>query len=286
MTSVLYVRRRNFTQLTLIMETKPATTSNNIINFSPETLIAQAIDKGLPVETMEKLLMMRKELKAEFAKEAFDQAMAHLQGDLTVITKDKKVDFTSKRTGNRTTYSYAPIDSIVRQTKDPIARNGLSYCFTTEQTDSSLTATCTVKHSLGHRESTSFRVPLDPEAFMSAPQKVGAAMTYAKRYAFCNAFGIMTGDEDPDAVDNDEPKPVVKATTAPVAKSSPPSTSPKCPGFDGSGKCGASLTGTYQLCYNCNLKKKYGPPAPKTDTGELTPEEIKAYEQDWNKNNS
>lgn len=242
-------------------------TDVNIAQFSPENLISQAIDKALPMETMEKLLMMRKELKAEFAKEAFDQAMAHLQGDLTVITKDKKVDFTSKRTGNRTTYSYAPIDSIVRQTKDPIARNGLSYCFTTEQTDSSLTATCTVKHSLGHRESTSFRVPLDPEAFMSAPQKVGAAMTYAKRYAFCNAFGIMTGDEDPDAVDNDEPKPVVKATTTPVAKSSPPPTIKIC------NKCGGQHNGQYATCYNCYMMKRNGitPKAPEPTPNDDTP---------------
>ena len=37
-------------------------------------------------------------------------------------------------------------------------------------------------------------------AMMNAPQQTAATMTYAKRYAFCNAFGIMTGDEDTDAV--------------------------------------------------------------------------------------
>ena len=44
--------------------------------FSAETLIAQAIDKAVPVETMEKLLAMRRELKAEWAKEQFDAAIA------------------------------------------------------------------------------------------------------------------------------------------------------------------------------------------------------------------
>jgi len=33
---------------------------------------------------------------------------------------------------------------------------------------------------------------------MSAPQVVAATITFRKRYAFCNAFGIMTGDEDID----------------------------------------------------------------------------------------
>ena len=43
--------------------------------FSAEELISQAIDKGVSVETMEKLLAMRKELKNEWAKEQFDKAM-------------------------------------------------------------------------------------------------------------------------------------------------------------------------------------------------------------------
>ena len=33
---------------------------------------------------------------------------------------------------------------------------------------------------------------------MSPMQSFGAAMTFAKRYAFCNAFGILTADEDRD----------------------------------------------------------------------------------------
>jgi hypothetical protein len=46
-------------------------------------------------------------------------------------------------------------------------------------------------------------VPLGTEAFMSEVQKFGARATFAKRYAFCDAFGIITGDKDNDgAVDN------------------------------------------------------------------------------------
>ena len=33
---------------------------------------------------------------------------------------------------------------------------------------------------------------------MSAIQRRGSSNTYAKRYAFCNGFGIMTADEDTD----------------------------------------------------------------------------------------
>ena len=33
---------------------------------------------------------------------------------------------------------------------------------------------------------------------MSDSQKYAGALTFAKRYAFCNAFGILTADEDID----------------------------------------------------------------------------------------
>ena len=55
---------------------------------------------------------------------------------------------------------------------------------------------------------------------MSAQQKVGAALTFAKRYAFCNAFGIMTGDEDNDA---NQAAPVIQkgATVATIKGQEP-----------------------------------------------------------------
>ena len=67
---------------------------------------------------------------------------------------------------------------------------------------------CIVKHSAGHSESTSIQVPFGTKTnVMSAPQVVASSITFASRYAFKNAFGIMTGDEDNDAnfkVDDEE----------------------------------------------------------------------------------
>ena len=56
---------------------------------TPEKLISQAIEKGTPIETIERLLNMRRELKAEWAKEQYDLAMAKLQSECPVIKKKK-----------------------------------------------------------------------------------------------------------------------------------------------------------------------------------------------------
>jgi ERF superfamily len=157
----------------------------------------------VPVETLEKLFALREKVKAEQAREAFTQALADFQGDCPIIAKTKKV---MNKDGRTVRYVYAPIDAIVDQIKKPLAKHGLSYTWNVEQNDKGITAVAKVTHKFGHSETSSFNVPIDPEGYMTAPQKVASALTFAKRYALCNALGISTGDEDTDATDvNKEP---------------------------------------------------------------------------------
>ena len=141
---------------------------------------------------------MRRELQAEWAKRRFDEAMAAFQADCPIIEKTKKVDFTSKRTGTRTFYSYAPLEGIIKQVKGLLAKHGFSYTIDTQNTETRIVSVIKVRHVDGHTETTRFEVPIDKDSYMNAQQQYGSASTFSKRYAFCNAFGILTGDEDND----------------------------------------------------------------------------------------
>jgi len=166
---------------------------------SAEKLISQAIEKNVPVETMERLLAMRTQLKAEYAKEQFDRAMATFQSKCPTIKKTKAGGQTK---GGQTAYYYAPIESIFEQVKDLLAEAGFSYAIQTETEEKYVAAICIVKHKFGHSESSSFRVPISAGTqIMSLAQVTASALTFAKRYAFCNAFGILTGDDDADGQD-------------------------------------------------------------------------------------
>lgn len=162
-----------------------------------ESLLKIAVDKSLPIEQMEKLLTMRRELKEEAAKDAFFEDLSRFQSVCPVIKKEKSVNYTSKK-GGMVKYDYASLDNIVIQVRDILYQNGFSYTIKTKQDKEGVTAICCAHHKLGHTEETTFFIPIDYEAYMNAAQKVASALTYAKRYAFCNAFGIMTGDEDDD----------------------------------------------------------------------------------------
>ena len=163
-------------------------------DLSVESFIQKAIETQVPIDTLERLLTLRERVKSEKAKEEFDAAMAEFQGECPTIAKTKSVP-----TGTgKTAYSYAPLESIVEQVKSLLQKHGFSYSTQTETKDGGVVkSTCIVKHKLGHSESSSMEVPLGNKTnIMSQSQVVAAALTFAKRYAFCNAFGIMTGDED------------------------------------------------------------------------------------------
>lgn len=163
---------------------------------NPQSLIALAVTQGASVETIGKFMDLQDRYEAKIAKRAFDAAMADFQSECPVIKKEKSGAIVS----GKVAYKYAPIDAIVSQVSKLIAKHGLSYAIKTTVENNRLTAICIVKHKLGHSEESSFEVPGgEGTSLMSGPQKVAAALTFAKRYAFCNAFGIMTGDEDNDA---------------------------------------------------------------------------------------
>jgi len=171
---------------------------------APERLIALAIEKGVTVETMEKLLAMRRELKQEAAKEAYFKALGAFQAECPVIQKMKAV----KKANGTVIYHYAPLESIVEQVRAILTKHGFSYNTDTSQSEQELTVMCVSHHVAGHSETTKIAVPIGSD-YMTAQQMVGSARTFAMRYAFCNAFGILTGDEDTDArkIENGDAKP-------------------------------------------------------------------------------
>lgn len=171
------------------------TQNNQVVNYSTEQLIARAIDQKVDVGTMERLLAMAEKMQTIKAKQEFDKAMAEFQSACPAIKKDKEV----KDNSGRVLYSYAPIDSIISQVKGLLQQYGFSYSTNMELLENGVKVFVKVTHIMGHSEVTEMNVPLGTKTgIMSASQQVAAAQTFAKRYAFLNAFGIMTGDEDND----------------------------------------------------------------------------------------
>lgn len=163
------------------------------------SFIQKAIETKAPVETLERLFALQKEVNAEHAKSAFVEALTAFQGECPVIEKKKRV---LNKDGRTVRYHYAPIDSIAQQIKEPLAKNHLSYSWDVEHKDKHMIVTCKLTHRDGHHETSTFEIPIvESEGYMTMPQKYASAQTYAKRYTLLNVLGIATADEDTDATD-------------------------------------------------------------------------------------
>ena len=181
------------------MTTEIIPKKENLPATSFDRFIELAINKNVPVETIERLLAMQKDIMAVQARAAYDEAMRAFQKDCPIIQKHKEV---KNKGGLSVRYVYAPLDDIIEQVKIPLYDHGFSYRIGQEVDKPKpgwMTVYCTATHAQGHSETERFELPLGSAEFMTAQQEVGAARTFGSRYCFLGVFGIMTGDEDTDA---------------------------------------------------------------------------------------
>lgn len=163
----------------------------------PEELLRFAVEKGADVGTIERLMTVRRELNAEKAKAAYDAAMAAFQAECPVIEKNKGVP---DRSG-ATAYKYAPFEHIIATVKPFLQQHGFSYTLDTdtESAQGWVIAKCLITHCGGHFTTSTAKFPLGTKTgIMSETQVYAAALTFASRRVFCNAFGIVTAGEDMD----------------------------------------------------------------------------------------
>ena len=179
---------------------KPVEDTAMVPRGDVDMLMVEAVRSG-NLEVMERVMAIRRELKAEAASEAFFSAMAAFRSECPVIKRTKPV---WNKEHTRIMYHYAPLDQIEKVVGPIIARYGLSYSFKAhierpvdKEQEPDLVMECYVHHEAGHCEISPFRLPISGD-YMNKNQQRGNTNSYAKRYAFCNAFGIMTEDEDDD----------------------------------------------------------------------------------------
>lgn len=87
---------------------------------------------------------------------------------------------------------YATLDSVLESVGSSLCDNGLAITATVSTDDNKTVLITTLHHTSG--ESIESRYPLPN---IDDPQKLGAAITYARRYSICALLNV-TADEDDD----------------------------------------------------------------------------------------
>jgi hypothetical protein len=160
-------------------------------------------------------------------------ALAKAQAEL--VNPEKSQVATIRSEGGRgaeQTFRYAPLSSGLDIVRKTLGQHGIATVQTTaiDQSAGTVNLTTMLAHSSGEWIASDWPVCAVRET--ATPHRMGAALTYARRYALFTLVGIA-GEDDLDAPD-------LSAPTVPDAESEKPVTSSKIAGMNG-GRGGASI---------------------------------------------
>lgn len=175
------------------MDNKELTTIPN----TPSDLISQAIEKGMTVEGLEKLMALQERWEANQARKLFFEAFTNFQAEAPDLRKTKEVKM-NLRDGGNASYNFAPLADIARQIGPVLKKHSLSYRWEIQDDDKAIKVTCLVSHIDGHTERTTMQASPDTTGAKNAIQARGSAIEYMKRYTLVGALGLTTADSDID----------------------------------------------------------------------------------------
>jgi len=164
---------------------------------------------------------------------AIAAALAKAQGELTNPEKSLTATIRSQfpREGDRT-FRYAPLSTGLDIVRKALGRQEIATVQTTAIDNEAglIRLTTILAHSSGEWMSSDW--PVCPISETAAPHRMGAALTYARRYALFTLVGIA-GEDDLDAPD-------LTAPTVPDLRPERPVTSNKIAGMHGGRGAGAA----------------------------------------------
>ncbi len=116
-------------------------------------------------------------------------ALSKAQAEFPAVPRSKIVTVTSKRTGGKYSFAYAPLEVILGVVRPVLKNNGLAFM----QSVSGEALTTLLMHTSGEWIESD---PLPVRVDEAGSQALGSAITYARRYALTAALGIVTEDDD------------------------------------------------------------------------------------------
>lgn len=119
-------------------------------------------------------------------------ALAKAQLEIKHPEKNKTVKVRTK-SGQEYTFDYADYSAIVESLREPLSKNGISFCHYLEERSGKIVLVTRLNHSSGEFFESIFPMPQ-----VSDPKDFGAAMTYGKRYCLSGLTGCVA-DDDADA---------------------------------------------------------------------------------------
>ena len=176
-----------------VLVRRQAPTALDTLLSDPERL------KEFPIETLERLMALAKEQRAEQARLAYFGAFNAVQEAMTPIRRRAINDATNS--------PYAKLETVTKMLDPLIVGWGFSRSLTTEPSTIAehIRFVIVIRHVEGHEERYGIDAPNDYAGPKGTPVKtklhgMGSSFTYCERVLLCKAFGVqVVADDDGNA---------------------------------------------------------------------------------------
>lgn len=163
--------------------------------IAPQNPVAWAIANNVSPEQMLQYYQLDREMKADAARNAFNQAFASFKAEAVSVVKNVKVT-AGPLVGQR----YADLFGVVSAVIPALAKHGLSHSWRLSKDERDwIEVSCTIRHSQGHSEVVAMGAAPDTGPGRNAIQARGSAKSYLERYTLLAATGLAAQGEDDDA---------------------------------------------------------------------------------------
>ncbi len=174
------------------------TETKALVRIDPQFLLQKAVEGNASIETLERLVALAKDVREVQAREAWHEAMAEFQRRCPPIKKTNTAQIVTAK--GYYSYRYAALDEIMETIRPLLGELGLSVSWSSRVEPQRVIVSCRVAHSLGYSENSgeiSMPVAGDQERGGGNPaQRVGSALTYARRYSLLSVTGLAPEDDD------------------------------------------------------------------------------------------
>lgn len=185
--------------LELIEPDKPTSTALVERHATPvaDYMLQVLLERGASLEEMREALALRREMKAELAREACHAAFAAFKSEAIAVIRNKAMTG-----GPLNGKKYADLFSVVQAVTPALSKHGLSLSWSLSKDEKEwIEVTCTLKHALGHSDSVSMGGPPDVGGAKNAIQARASTITFLERYTAKAILGVAEQDDDNNGAD-------------------------------------------------------------------------------------
>lgn len=115
-------------------------------------------------------------------------ALSAAQAEFSAVTKDSENKFFSSK--------YAGLPAVIKQATPVLTKHGLSVSQFIGRDNGDDTLTTWLLHQSGQFISDSMRLPVSEQKGLTDAQAQGSATTYARRYGYMAALGLVAEEDD------------------------------------------------------------------------------------------